>query len=141
MVGDHVFDLSCLPCCTGETVVSPCCADPIPVELTGTITDKTGFATNLPDTITLTYDTVGQNWIWTSDALMCSGSFVDLSIKCNSGQFLLSSGAGMVGPILQAPDASPAPDCSPFDMTWTVTGFFQTISCGADGTYKIRITA
>ena len=115
----------------------PCCPAALPPLLNGTFTDKSGVFSALPDTIKLLYG-IGWHWVWDGPGAVCQ-HHAELTLSCDGSGgagFRLSSGATVIGPTSQAPDASPAPACGPLSLTFTVSG---TFGCGAGG-YKLTVT-
>jgi hypothetical protein len=84
----------------GKTVNAPGHANPLPAVLHGTISNKTGGCTGLPDAVTLLWN--GSEWRWVGVA--CEG-FHELHLKCggpSASDFRLS---GTLDPATTAPAA------------------------------------
>jgi hypothetical protein len=118
-------------CCCEER--EPC---EFPAELTGTFSDKTGYAVNFPDTVTFTGDGMGA-WQWLS-GLNCGFGENNLTLNCTGDNvFVLNSGAGNISPFFPtSPDNPPAPSFNPLMLQFTISG---TFGCGAMS-YVLTIT-
>src|ERR1019366_1706029 len=129
----------CVETISGSPVTVPCCIGPVPATLTGTFSSKTGYAVAFPTTATFTYDAGNDWWVWNS-GLNCGFGPNGLMVFCSgsdSSGFLLGDGVGNITPFSPVnPDVSPAPDCSPFQLIWSISG---TFACGAMS-YKLTLT-
>lgn len=129
-----VFNLGCLPCCHGTDG----CCDLGPT-LAATLTDKTGDATSLPDTMTFTQSGgVGSlTWPGNTIASPCSGGAPSTSftLSCSSDVWTLTSvtgfGDGTVATLVSA-------DCETLTVVFDVT--FTGAGCpGGGGSFRITI--
>ena len=110
-------------CCPGIT---------IPDTLTGTITNKTGAMTALPNTVSLQYS--GGIWQWDAEPFCTVNGNPDdgqIEFMCGGGTWGLGSGASiLVGDATQT-----SASCSPFGVSFDVS---VNGACGA-GTYTLSI--
>jgi hypothetical protein len=118
----------------------PCRTTGLPAVLNGTFTNKSGVFTRLPDSIKMFFE--NGAWMWDGTGVVCSLPSQLALFPCSGGScagltgFTLASGATVIGPPPQPPDASPPCVSSPLSLTFTVSGNF---GCGAGG-YTLTVT-
>ena len=120
-------------------VVTACCPAGLDGVLKGKFTNKTGVFAKLPDEeVPFVHTGPGsQTWQWNAKGLLARDG--DLEIQCVGtacGGLRLFSGAGIMGPVGQAPDASPPCSCSPLFLSYTVSGAFPA----GMGGYTLTLT-
>jgi hypothetical protein len=109
-------------------IATACCELPVPLNLLGTVTDKTGQCVCIPDEILLVYDglfTQGHTWGYDIDS-DCGGDCEDAdpALVCDpdTGTWTFNTFA-----------PEPGGSCGPFDFTFVVT------SASGDS-YTVRVT-
>lgn len=128
----ETLNLGACGCCGGGGVETDCSSDPLPVTLYGTITDKTGYATNLPDNVTFTYNE-GDGYWQGPTGTNCGFGPNDFALICVSSVLILTSGAFNITPFSEAPASF---DESPLEAVYEVSG---TFGCGSMS-YTLTVT-
>jgi hypothetical protein len=102
--------------------------------LTGTLSDKTGSAVDLPDAVTFTQQ--GSDHVWTTNtfASPCPNwASAGMTLRCISNVWSLSGAAGF-----QATAVVVSVDCDSQELIFDVS-FDNGLGCA--GTFRIAITA
>lgn len=118
------------------------CCPSAPAVLVGKLTNKTGFAVGLPDSFSMVFGAglpLVPGWFFGAGNY-CGLGEANLSITCDIEGIgplglRLHSGATMIGPPSQAPEAGAS--CSPLKLVYIVS---LHAACGAGG-YTLTVTA